>query len=128
MYSSQDADLKGSVDFEVYSVEDDAQEWLPGENITFTEDQKLLKYTVPEGMEGWYLIAYRGSYADIFGAVKDSWTRDYNTDVPYMHDRYNRFSFQYFPAGAVCCFDFYKGEYDTGAVYFHPISNVWDIE
>lgn len=33
-----------------------------------------------------------------------------------------------FRPGAVCYFDFYKGEYDTGAVYFHPISNVWDIE
>ncbi len=128
VYSSQYDDLKGSVDFEVYSVVDEAQEWLPGENITFTEDQKLLKYTVPEGMEGWYLIAQRGLYADISGSIYDCISMGYNTDVPYMHDQYNRFGLRYFPAGAVCYFDFYKGAYDTGAVYFHPISNVWDIE
>ena len=128
VYSSQDADLKGSVDFEVYSVEDDAQEWLPGENITFTEDQKLLKYTVPEDMEGWYLIAQRGLYADISGSIYDGITMGGNRNVLYMDDQYNRFALRYFPAGAVCYFDFYKGEYDTGAVYFHPISNVWDIE
>ena len=128
VYSSQNADLKGSVDFEVYSIEDDAQEWLPGENITFTEDQKLLEYKVPESMEGWYLIAQRGLYADISGSIYDGITMGYDTSVPYMHDQYNRFALRYFPAGAVCYFDFYKGKYDTGAVYFHPISNVWDIE
>lgn len=92
VYSSQDADLKGSVDFEVYSVVDDAQEWLPGEKITFTEDQKLLKYTVPEGMEGWYLIAQRGLYADISGSIYDGITMGGNRNVLYMDDQYNRFA------------------------------------
>ena len=79
-------------------------------------------------MEGWYLIAQRGLYADISGSIYDGITMGGNRNVLYMDDEYNRFALRYFPAGAVCYFDFYKGEYDTGAVYFHPISNVWDIE